>query len=100
MRAQVTDWTPAMDRTLRALRADGLVWDAIAARMGLSRWTVIERGRRIGAPRVAPAAEDVAELPADPRRAPLPAGHPVTWALLTDGTLLDGVPYPHPVFER
>lgn len=29
--------------------------------------------------------------PAD--REPLPAGHPVTWGLLTDGTVLEGAPY-------
>ena len=31
-------------------------------------------------------------------RPPLPAGHPVCWGLLTDGTVLDGAEYPYPVF--
>ena len=31
-------------------------------------------------------------------RAPLPAGHPASWDLLTAGTVLQGSPYPHPVF--
>jgi hypothetical protein len=31
-------------------------------------------------------------------RAPLPAGHPDAWGLLTKGTLLDGSPYDHPTF--
>jgi hypothetical protein len=31
-------------------------------------------------------------------RPPLPPGHPITWKLLTDGTLLEGSDYPFPVF--
>lgn len=27
------------------------------------------------------------------------AGHPVTWGLLTAGTVLEGTPYPFPVFD-
>jgi hypothetical protein len=26
------------------------------------------------------------------------AGHPATWRLITDGTVLDGEAYPYPVF--
>lgn len=33
-------------------------------------------------------------------RDPLPAGHRDTWGLLTQGTILDGAPYPHPVFDQ
>lgn len=29
-------------------------------------------------------------------RLPMPPGDPVSWAVLTEGTLLDGVPYPYP----
>ena len=29
----------------------------------------------------------------------MPAGHPLTWGLLTAGTVLDGAPYPFPVFD-
>ena len=32
-------------------------------------------------------------------RAPLPAGHPITWRILTDDTPLAGEPYPLPVFD-
>ncbi len=32
-------------------------------------------------------------------RPPLPPGHPVSWSLLTDGTVLEGEPYPYPVFD-
>jgi hypothetical protein len=27
-----------------------------------------------------------------------PPGHPTSWGLLTDGTVLAGQPYPYPVF--
>jgi hypothetical protein len=29
----------------------------------------------------------------EPTRAPLPAGHPIAWSVLTDGTFLDGTFY-------
>lgn len=32
-------------------------------------------------------------------RPALPAGHPISWGLLTDGTALDGASYPFPVFS-
>jgi hypothetical protein len=31
-------------------------------------------------------------------RPPMPAGHPISWRLLTDGTTLEGATYPFPVF--
>jgi hypothetical protein len=31
-------------------------------------------------------------------RPPLPAGHPLSWGLLTDRSPLRGAPYPFPVF--
>jgi hypothetical protein len=87
-----------MDQRLTALRGSGESWDAIATTLGLTRWTTIERGRRLGARRLLPM---MPQAPAeDPNRPPLPAGHPQTWGLLTRGTLLDGAPYPYPVFSR
>ena len=44
-------WTAAQDTQIRRLRAEGASWDTIAAILGFTRWTVIERGRRIGARR-------------------------------------------------
>ena len=32
-------------------------------------------------------------------RPPMPAGHPVTWGLLVNGTVLQGQDYPYPVFQ-
>jgi hypothetical protein len=31
-------------------------------------------------------------------RPALPAGHPISWGAITDGTVLDCAPYPFPVF--
>ena len=64
-------WTDVQDTQIKRLRAEGASWDTIAAAMGVTRWTVIERGRRIGA-RLPPA--DFIPDPMDPNRAPLPAG--------------------------
>ena len=32
-------------------------------------------------------------------RPPLPSGHPVTWGLITSGTILERSAYPYPVFD-
>lgn len=90
-------WTEAKDAQLRRLRAEGATWNAIAAVLGVSRFTAVERGRRIGAPRPAPLPRPVAE---DPAREPLPAGHPRSWGVLIADTVLEGTPYPFPVFLR
>ena len=90
-------WTIAQDTQIRRLRAEGASWDVIAAVLGLSRWSVIERGRRIGA-RLPP--REFVPPPEDPSREPLPAGHPRSWNVLTAGTVLENSPYPMPVFFR
>lgn len=79
------------------MRAEGATWEAIAAELGLNRWAVIERGRRIGARR--PPA-DFTVVPDDPHREPLPAGHKRTWGAMTAGTVLENDPYPLPMFPR
>ena len=88
-------WSEATDLKLRRLRAEGASWDAIAAALGVSRWTAIERGRLIGAQRPPPDYRAKPNL----AREPLPAGHPQSWGLLTRGTALDGARYPYPVFQ-
>lgn len=45
-------------------------------------------------------AEDEPGVASADEREPLPPGHPVSWGALTAGTLLEGVPYPLPVFDR
>jgi len=88
-------WSEAADTILRRARAEGHTWDNIAALLGASRWTAIDRGRRLGARRPPP---DFTPKP-DLLRPPLPAGHPRSWDLLVTGTSLEGEPYPHPVFD-
>jgi hypothetical protein len=93
---QASRWTDGLDSKLLSLRAAGLPWDSIAMEMEMSRSSVRERGRRLGAfavparrPRVAADARD---------RPPRCPGHPECWRLITDGTVLEGQPYPYPVF--
>ena len=64
--------------------------------LGLTRSTVIDRGRRIGARRPPPGPPSMVE---DPGRAPLPPGHPRTWGAIVAGSVLEGDPYPYPVFD-
>ena len=90
-------WTEAQDSQLRRMRTQGATWDDISAVLGVTRWLVIERGRRLGATLPSP---DFIPEPEDPEREPLPAGHPRTWGAITADTVLDGMPYPLPVFRR
>ena len=88
-------WTAARDLQIRRLRAEGASWDTVAGALMLPRYTVIARGWRIGAIK----SPDAPRFPPeDPTREPLPAGHPRTWGPLTQGTTLEGTPYPLPCF--
>jgi hypothetical protein len=89
------EWTDAQDLIIRRMRVEGSTWDTISAVLGISRYTTIQRGRRIGAE--GPPA-DFSPPPEDPHREPLPPGHPRSWGAITRGTLLEGTPYPLPVF--
>jgi hypothetical protein len=88
-------WTDAQDTQIRRLRIEGASWDTIAATLGITRWTVIERGHRIGAER---PPHEILPPPEDPARDPLPAGHPRSWGVITAGTVLENVPYGLPAF--
>lgn len=90
-------WTDEGDRTLRALRQAGASWDRIARALGVSRWAAIERSKLLGAHLPLPRAPRLAPDPLDdPDRPPLPPGHPLAWAILTRGTVLEGTAYPAP----
>ncbi len=82
-------WTAEADQTICEMRGAGETWAVIGRALGLSRNTAIERGRRLRA-EAPPRVVVVAEKPVsdDPNRLPLPAGHPLTWGLLSDA------PYP------
>jgi hypothetical protein len=86
-------WTPQADIEIHRLRACGASWDRIAARLGVSRWSAIERGRAIGAPPPPPRPPAAA---ATPEREPLPPGHPASWGAITARTWLAGTAYPWP----
>ena len=84
-------WTEGQDAQIRRLRTEGTNWDMIAQALGLSRWTVSERGRRLGVfkrPRRGP-------VPPDDRQT-LPAGHPDSWGAITKGTCLEGIAFVPP----
>ena len=90
-------WNTRSDARLARLRRRGFSWETIAFAFRLNRTTVIRRGMRIGLrlpPRPLPLPPDPGLT--DPARDPLRAGHPLSWGLLTAGTLLEGVPYPWP----
>ncbi len=79
-------WTKPADATIITMRGDGASWAEISRTLSLSRNTVIERGRRLRAAAPLRVIAQVVEGPDtdDPNRSPLPAGHPLTWGLLTD----------------
>ncbi len=97
-------WTEQADTELLRLRRAGATWDAIAHRLAVGRNSVVERGLALlrGSTAAAPPARAVPPVaPARPRptdRPPLPPGHPVAWAVLTEHTALAGCAYPYPVF--
>ena len=90
-------WTDAQDMQIRRLRTEGASWDSIAATLSLSRWSVIDRGRQIGA-RLPPA--DFEPPPEDPERESMPPGDPRSWDAINVGTMLEGNPYPLPRFRH
>ncbi len=88
-------WTARADAGLRELRALGVAWETIAAALRLNRSTVIRHGLAIGARGPAPVPRPDPDL-TDPARGPLPAGHPLSWPLLTAGSMLAATLYPWP----
>src|ERR1700704_2247288 len=91
------EWTGAQDARIRRMRAASASWDSIAVAVGVTRWTVIERGRRLGA-RLPPPG--FVPAPEDPERPALPPGHEATWDVIIKGTPLEGTPYPIPAPVR
>jgi hypothetical protein len=79
-------WSLAADQVIKDMRAGRETWAAIGERLGLSRNTVIERGRRIHAEKVIQPRAVVEEITVSdgPNRLPLRAGHPLTWGLISN----------------
>jgi hypothetical protein len=67
--------------------------------LGVNRHTAIERGKVIGVHGIPLKATEAEPVEREVRNgAPLealPAGHPYTWGLLTQGTCLEGSEYVH-----
>ena len=87
-------WNARSDASLARLRKRGFTWETIGFAFGLSRSAVIRRGMLIGL-RQPPASRPDPEL-TNPGRDPLRAGHPLSWGILTAGTLLENAPYTEP----
>ncbi len=92
-------WTETADYHLIRMRKAGASLRAMAAAFGLSRSAVTERSRRLGL--TIPSKSEPTPRPAmalqDSNREPLPAGHILSWGLITQGTCLEGEPYTPPV---
>lgn len=93
-------WTPQADARLSRMRIEGASIRTVAAAFGLSRSTVAERATRIGLQIPPKALPKQREQHVDPgtdlARDPLPAGHPISWGLITQGTSLEGEAYAAP----
>lgn len=96
---QAREWSEVQDTVILTMRAAGSTWAAIGQRLGMSRNTVIERGRRIHAaagvvkrgPATCPAQAVAKKVSEDENRGALPAGHPLTWGLIAPGIAWPGI---------
>jgi len=89
---EARQWTKAADFTICQMRGGGATWAEIGRTLGLSRNTVIERGRRLRAEAPVRASVQVAKdvISDDPNRGALRAGHPLTWGLLSNAPYPEG----------
>lgn len=89
---QARQWTETADFTICQMRGGGATWAEIGRTLGLSRNTVIERGRRLRAEAPVKVVEPVVKevVSDDLNRGALRAGHPLTWGLLTDEPYPEG----------
>ena len=89
---EARQWTEAADFTICQMRGGGATWAEIGRTLGLSRNTVIERGRRLRAEAPVRASVQVAKdvISDDPNRGALRAGHPLTWGLLSNAPYPEG----------
>ncbi len=91
-------WSAHADQQLRTMRDHGGTWHIIATQLQIGRSAVIERARRLGIPPAPVSSSRPVPVPCRADRTCMPPGHPLTWAAITAGTILDGEPYPYPVF--
>jgi hypothetical protein len=95
-------WSAQADVILTRMKLDGLSLRAMASACGLSRSAVATRVAQLGLtlprrPVMTKANPNAtAKSAIDVARPPLPAGHPISWALITQGTSLEGAEYERP----
>ena len=82
-------WTNDEDSFIIRARQRRVTLAAIADRLGMPLSVLRRRVEQLEA-RGAPRERNQAEL-AMGWRMPLPAGHPISWGAITQGTLLEGV---------
>jgi hypothetical protein len=92
-------WTEQADDTLHGLRAEGATWEEIAVVLRIDPRTAAVRAKRIGVAK-RPRRTQAPRLHRDLRRDALPPGDPLSWGLLTNGTLLTGAAFDVPGHAR
>jgi len=94
-------WTNLADSRLVRLRDEGASIRSLAIAFGLSRTAIAVRAGRLGLalPTKPPVPAIIGPAP-DLARDPLPAGHPISWGLITAGTALEGAAYQIPDSQR
>jgi hypothetical protein len=82
-------WTSDLDRSITQYRAKLWSWDRIATKLGLSRFSVIERGREL-------ESAELSEKDLSDARRPLPAGSGASWDAICANTSLSGSAFDRP----
>lgn len=100
-------WTPQADARLGRLLSDGASIRALSKAFGIGRQAAQQRALKLGLIKLetrtaSPRATDQksSNQSADLGRDALPAGHPITWNLVVQGTCLEGTPYSTPDTAR
>ena len=91
-------WTQQSDQKLAAMRKQGMSMRCMARSFGLSRSVITARARVLGLeiPTRPQSPPQNASVPQESGREPLPAGHALTWGIITQGTCLEGSSYTPP----
>lgn len=81
-------WTPSEDESLQLLYTVGESWAAIAKAFDVTLMSAKAHGAKLGlnwrdGPRPLRQSTDTATEPGVRLRPPLPAGHPISWSLVT-----------------
>ena len=101
--ARAICWTAQADARLGRLVAQGVSIRGLAKSFGIGRQAAQQRATKLGLitpqtrqPASAPVVTAERIDPIDAGREALPAGHPITWGMIVQGTCLEGTAYPAP----